>query len=60
MGTCSSIQCSNAKDESCYQINSDSSPYELDDGFFPPDKNDTTRSRAGSSVERPTDSESQA
>jgi hypothetical protein len=33
------------------QINSDSSPYELDDSFFPPEKNDT-RSRAGSTVEK--------
>jgi len=32
-------------------INSDSSPYELDDSFFPPEKNDT-RSRAGSTVEK--------
>jgi len=31
-------------------INADSSPYELDDPFFPPEKNDNLRSRAGSTV----------
>jgi len=36
-------------------INSDSSPYELDDDNVPPGKNDSTHSRSGSSVEKSQD-----